>query len=618
MLGHSPSRSLSRSVLRPTRGGSHHERLALFTFYALILTMRAAAALLVAVMGTTAVAMADTEVAVLLDTDGNPATGCAVATVEGTFPGVERRLVAVVDTHLLSPSIVSLRVQDCTDPVTGTFGPLSNVQGPFTPPWALGIHSVPGAPDIVEMYLSGISPTTVSIRVGVTAATLDGAPFSDALLTTASPAHAPIVILAPGVVPAASDLALALLAATLVTIGVMVMRRSPVSRGGHFAGALILAFGLTAASLYAQTAFVPDGSVGDWAGQAPLAVDDPPAGSVGSDIVAVYGSLSDGMLRLRADVRIVPNTVGVADSVDALENNVLTATAPGVLANDVGLGLAAVPITNSPTSQGGSVSLNADGGFVYTPPHDFFGTDTFSYTVHGLAGGGGALVTIMVAPVNQPPRFTVGPDFVLDVNPGPQSSAGWATGISPGPPNESSQLLTSSATITATTGTLAFDQLPSLSIPSGNLTFATRNGTYGTATVQITLRDDGGTANGGTDSVSNTFKITVDTPPVANDDQAAADEGVTCLELNLLTNDFDADGDALSAIITSDPINGALFEFDPPGGNVPSGSTTSGHLCYRPFKRFFFGTDEFTYMADDHRGGLSAPATVHITINHIN
>jgi len=35
------------------------------------------------------------------------------------------------------------------------------------------------------------------------------------------------------------------------------------------------------------------------------------------------------------------------------------------------------------------------------------------------------------------------------------------------------------------------------------------------------------------------------------------------------------------------------------------------------FVGVFHGTDAFTYRADDHRGGLSAPATVHITINNL-
>jgi hypothetical protein len=73
-------------------------------------------------------AAADTEVAVLLDTDHNASTGCSVITADGLFQGAERRLVAVVATHLPQPAVVSLRVQNCIDASTNAFGPLADVQ----------------------------------------------------------------------------------------------------------------------------------------------------------------------------------------------------------------------------------------------------------------------------------------------------------------------------------------------------------------------------------------------------------------------------------------------------------------------------------------------------------
>jgi hypothetical protein len=566
--------------------------------------------LLTGALALSATAMGDTAVTVLLDTDRNESTGCSVATADGIFHGADRQLVAVVDTHLPVPAVVSLRVQDCINPTTSVFGPPSDVQSPFSPPWPLGIHSAAGTPDIVEMYLPGITGFNGGIRVGVTTTALDGPPSSDALLTSGS-GHAAIVVPAAVDVPAASDVFLALLAATLAGWGAIMLRRRPGLQAVKSV-LLLAAIGLPAVALYAQIAFIPDGQAGDWAGQVALAVDDPPAGDVGSDIVGIFGRrTSAAMLQLRVDLRVVPDTQASNDSVVAAEDGVLTVPTPGVLANDLGLALAAQPIAGGPTSHGGSVSLSSGGGFTYTPPPDYFGPDAFSYTTHGLAGNANAVVTINVTPVNDAPRFTAGPGFVLNVDPGSQSSTAWATGIAAGPPNEASQVLTANVTIVSTTGTLAFDQLPSLSVPSGNLAFTPRNGTYGTATVQITLHDDGGTAGGGSDSVAHTFTITVDTPPVANDDQGSANEGVTCLELNLLTNDSDVDGDPLSVIITSEPVNGELFEFD-------SGGISTGHLCYRPFKRFFHGTDQFTYRADDHRGGLSAPATVNIEIRNIN
>ena len=62
----------------------------------------------------------------------------------------------------------------------------------------------------------------------------------------------------------------------------------------------------------------------------------------------------------------------------------LNVSAPGVLGNDSDADsdpiTVADPRTNAPTSQGGTVTLNSNGSFSYTPASGFSGTDTFTYT----------------------------------------------------------------------------------------------------------------------------------------------------------------------------------------------------------------------------------------------
>ena len=68
-----------------------------------------------------------------------------------------------------------------------------------------------------------------------------------------------------------------------------------------------------------------------------------------------------------------------ADEYTTDENTVLTVAATGVLANDIdpdGDTLSAILVTG-PTS--GTLTLNADGSFTYTPNTDFSGTDSFVY-----------------------------------------------------------------------------------------------------------------------------------------------------------------------------------------------------------------------------------------------
>jgi hypothetical protein len=170
----------------------------------------------------------------------------------------------------------------------------------------------------------------------------------------------------------------------------------------------------------------------------------------------------------------------------------LVVPAPGVLANDDGAGTAelATNVTN------GTLTLNPDGGFSYTPGPDFFGEDAFTYRVRNAAGASNtATVRITVRPVNDSPRFTPGPDQSASVAAGAQTVAGWATGITPGPANEASQSV--EFFVQVVSGAELFASAPTIS-PDGTLQYTP--GAAGTATVNVLLRDSGGTANGGRDT----------------------------------------------------------------------------------------------------------------------
>ncbi|HIB68571.1 MAG TPA: hypothetical protein EYO33_26655, partial [Phycisphaerales bacterium] len=67
----------------------------------------------------------------------------------------------------------------------------------------------------------------------------------------------------------------------------------------------------------------------------------------------------------------------------------------GVLRNDV-LPSGGIDTFDAATTQNGSVSLNSDGSFTYTPRFGFTGTDTFTYTLANGAGTSTATVTIQV------------------------------------------------------------------------------------------------------------------------------------------------------------------------------------------------------------------------------
>jgi large repetitive protein len=83
----------------------------------------------------------------------------------------------------------------------------------------------------------------------------------------------------------------------------------------------------------------------------------------------------------------------------------------------------------------GSLILNADGTFTYTPDPDFNGTDFFAYrsTDGRLISNQAATVTITVNPINDPPQFMVGQDPEVLEDAGMTTIPGWATSILPGP-----------------------------------------------------------------------------------------------------------------------------------------------------------------------------------------
>ncbi|MCA1683985.1 MAG: tandem-95 repeat protein [Actinobacteria bacterium] len=100
-----------------------------------------------------------------------------------------------------------------------------------------------------------------------------------------------------------------------------------------------------------------------------------------------------------------PDAVDDAYSTD--EDTALTVNAPGVLANDTD------PQGDAPTAAvatgpaNGTLGVNADGSFTYTPNANFNGADSFTYTAtDSLGASDTATVAITVNPVNDAPVAT--------------------------------------------------------------------------------------------------------------------------------------------------------------------------------------------------------------------
>ncbi len=86
------------------------------------------------------------------------------------------------------------------------------------------------------------------------------------------------------------------------------------------------------------------------------------------------------------------------------EDTTLNIAAPGVLGNDTDDDVDPLTASLQTDPSNGSLTLNIDGSFIYTPDAGFFGTDSFTYKANdGSIQSNTATVFITVNEVNTPP-----------------------------------------------------------------------------------------------------------------------------------------------------------------------------------------------------------------------
>jgi large repetitive protein len=211
-------------------------------------------------------------------------------------------------------------------------------------------------------------------------------------------------------------------------------------------------------------------------------------------------------------------------------------------------------------------AIAANGTLTYTPAANANGSASVSVRAQdngGTANGGNdtsapQTFVINVTAVNDAPSFTPGADVTVDEDAGPASIA-WATAVSAGPANESGQALAFGATVSS--GAALFATAPAISA-TGQLTFTPAANANGTAIVSVTLQDDGGAANGGTNATAaQPLVITVnpvDDAPVAVNDSATVAQDSSGNAIDVLANDTDIDGGPRLITAVTQPANGVV------------------------------------------------------------
>ena len=187
---------------------------------------------------------------------------------------------------------------------------------------------------------------------------------------------------------------------------------------------------------------------------------------------------------------------------------------------------------------------------------------------------------------------------------GAQTVTTWATSISAGPASESAQAV---EFLVSNDNASLFNVAPAIA-DDGTLTYTPAANANGSATITVSLHDNGGTASGGTDaSASQTFTIRVN---AVNDAPTTSNGSLTTDE------DTTKDGTLSATDIDSASLAFSLVNTTNAHGTVTITDSATGAFSYTPDTNFN-GSANFTFVAND--GALdSNSGTVTIMVNAAN
>jgi protocatechuate 3,4-dioxygenase beta subunit len=335
------------------------------------------------------------------------------------------------------------------------------------------------------------------------------------------------------------------------------------------------------------------------------------------------------LVDLNAGLVTVHPPVAASDAYATLAGSTLVVPSAGVAANDLGLSGQSLTVAVVSGPADGTLTLAADGSFVYSPNNGFLGVDSFTYqnSVGGLLSNVSTVMIAVVDPnslpggaANLPDGSIValnGSDYQVSYPSGPgngvaltltsQASIQWmvwsdslGNGVfqagAPGFAGVLVQLLNepdSSVLATTTTDSNGLYSFAGVAPGTYYVVFSQSNN----YTFSRLGQDNNARASGITPAfvvganesvVQNAGLVQIFAPPVAQNDNYNVTQGtpLTVSSPGILSNDADANGFPLTAVVINGPAHGALT------------LNADGSFTYTP-NQGFIGTDSFTYVCND-------------------
>ncbi|MCF6207109.1 MAG: Ig-like domain-containing protein, partial [Sulfurovum sp.] len=118
----------------------------------------------------------------------------------------------------------------------------------------------------------------------------------------------------------------------------------------------------------------------------------------GTYSVTITATDKDGSDNTTFNIIIPDATTAISDTYTTNINTTLSVSASnGILGNDTGTGIS---VTSHTDPANGTLALNSDGSFTYTPNPGFSGTDSFNYTITDASGTTSSTTVTITVSVN--------------------------------------------------------------------------------------------------------------------------------------------------------------------------------------------------------------------------